>query len=241
MSIEELMRRFLHESFGSKYIYIISPWITPFTLSSRFIHYPYVSSNNVIDVLKALSNSGVGVKVLMRCIDDSMDIQLIRVLTNLVRERQIILNNEVKSFFRDRIDDFLNRANAMIDLARDLKDAVRFDLGADDKLLTWYRLHTKLYINDHSVIMGSANFTRGGILDDGNWECVSHFTKEENTEIYNYALRVAQHYFSISKGFSDCERRVVRIVNEFGGVVNEPIYSIEDLIEYLERVRDSLY
>ncbi len=242
MSIEELIKRFLHESFNSKYVYIISPWITSFELDSRFIHYFYVSSNNVIDVLKALTNSGIDVKVVTRCLDDSMDVQLIRILTNIVqRERDTELNDDIKAFFRDRINEFLDRAIALVSLADDLRDSLRFDLGANDELFPWYRLHTKLYVNERSIIMGSANFTRGGILDGGNWECVIHFTKDENTNLYNEALRVAQHYLSISKGFEDCERRVVRIINEFGGVINEPVYSIEDLIEYLGRVRDSLY
>ena len=240
VSIEELMIRFFHESFRSGRVYVVSPWVTAFNLSIKFIHMPYVNNNNVAEVLRALVNKGVEVRVLTRCVDESLDVQFMRVLINLHRRGGLKLPDEVRELFRRNIEDFINRAESLVRLASDLGDNLRFDLGDKDDLFAMYRLHSKLYINDYSVIMGSANFTRGGVLDGGNWECVIRFARGENEELYRYALNVAEHYFNISRGFGDCERRVVRIVNTVVGSLDEPIYGIEDLIDYLGRVRESL-
>ena len=51
--------------------------------------------------------------------------------------------------------------------------------------------------------MGSANFTRSGILSDGNWECLLHFTKDE--KLYKDALDAARRHFDAGIGFDECD------------------------------------
>ncbi len=108
-----------------------------------------------------------------------------------------------------------------------LGENLRFDTPASG----WHRrLHTKLYLNDRSAIVGSANFTRSGILSDGNWECLLHFTKDE--KLYEDALKVAHNHFDASKGFDECERASLSLVNRLQ-LLDKPATSLEELESYL--------
>ena len=241
MSIERLVINFFHESFSSDRVYVISPWISSFELKSKeFIHYPYVSSRKVIDVIKGLVKKGTEVKILTRCADDALDISLIRTIANInTREGQSI-PSDIRNLLKRKLDDLASRLESTKGLVEELGENLRFDLGDRDDLYVKGRLHSKLYINHRTVIMGSANFTSSGITDEGNWECLVRFSKDEDREIYEYAVGVVERYLAISKGFDECESRVIKIVNRATNLIGEKIYSIEDLIDYLNRVKEGL-
>jgi hypothetical protein len=114
--------------------------------------------------------------------------------------------------------------NALRDI---LGENLRFDIPASG----WHRrLHTKLYLNNRSAIVGSANFTRSGILSDGNWEYLLHFTKDE--KLYKDALDAAHRHFDVGKGFDECERATLSLVNRLQ-LLDKPATSLEELENYL--------
>jgi hypothetical protein len=78
--------------------------------------------------------------------------------------------------------------------------------------------------------MGSANFTRSRTLSDGNWECLLHFTKD--AKLYENALKVAHRHFDVSKGFDECERATLSLVNRLQ-LLDKPATSLEELESYL--------
>ena len=187
LSVESLIRRFLHETFDSKFLYIISPWITLFEFERPFIHLPFVEARRVDEVFRAFVFAGIDVRVLMRCVDDSVDIGLLRLLRLLRNVRKIFpdvfgtsqqyIAGEILKYIADRISELIKTIKIVNALRDILGENLRFDTPASG----WHqRLHTKLYLNDRSAIVGSANFTRSGILSDGNWECLLHFTKDES-------------------------------------------------------------
>ena len=240
MSMEELMICFFHESFQSDRVYIISPWISDFQFRSKFVHQPYVSGYSVIDVLRGLMNKGIAVKVLTRCADDAIDISLIKTVTGLDSKERQEVPSDIRNLLKRKIEDLIGKLTSSKALATEFNEGIRFDLGDKDDTRLRGRLHSKLYINHRTVIMGSANFTLSGISDGGNWECLVRFSRDEKRDLYDYAVGVAEHYLRISRSFDECERRVIKIVNNASNLIGERIYSIEDLIDYLNRVKEGL-
>jgi hypothetical protein len=237
LSVESLIRRFLHETFDSKYLYIISPWITLFEFERSFIHLPFVETRRIDDVFRAFVFAGIDVRILMRCVDDAIDIELLRLLRLLRKNRGIFqevfgasrqyIASETLKYIVSHIDSLIKTIKIVNALRDILGENLRFDIPASE----WYqRLHTKLYLNDRSAIIGSANFTRSGILTDGNWECLLHFTKD--TKLYEDALKAARSHFDVSKGFDECERATLSLVNRLE-LLDKPVTGLEELEGYL--------
>ena len=237
LSVESLIRRFLHETFDSKFLYIISPWITLFEFERPFIHLPFVEAGRVDEIFRAFVFAGIDVRVLMRCVDDSIDIGLLRLLRLLRNVRKIFpdvfgtsqqyIAGEILKYIADRISELIKTIKIVNALRDILGDNLRFDTPASG----WHRrLHTKLYLNDRSAIVGSANFTRSGILSDGNWECLLHFTKDE--KLYKDALDAARRHFDAGIGFDECERATLSLVNRLQ-LLDKPAASLEELESYL--------
>jgi hypothetical protein len=78
--------------------------------------------------------------------------------------------------------------------------------------------------------VGSANFTRSGILSDGNWECLLHFTKDE--KLYKDTLDAARRHFDAGIGFDECERATLSLVNRLQ-LLDKLATSFEELENYL--------
>jgi len=237
LSVESLIRRFLHETFDSRHLYIISPWITLFEFERPFIHLPFVEARRVDEVFRAFVFAGIDVKVLMRCVDDSIDVGLLRLLRLLRNIRGIFpdvfgtsqqyIAGEILKYIVDRISELIKTIKIVNALRDILSENLRFDTPASG----WHqRLHTKLYLNDKSAIVGSANFTRSGISTDGNWECLLHFTKD--AKLYEDAFKVARHHFDVSKGFDECERATLSLVNRLK-LLDKPVSGLEELENYL--------
>lgn len=233
LSVESLIRRFLHETFDSRYLYIISPWITLFEFERPFIHLPFVETRRVDEVFRALDFAGVDVRVLMRCVDDSIDLGLLRLLRLYKLSQEMFgmsqqhVNSEILKYIVNRVGELLKTLRIVITLRDILGENIRFDTPASG----WHqRLHTKLYLNDKSAILGSANFTRSGILTDGNWECLLHFTRD--AKLYQDALKVAHRHFDASKGFDECEGATLSLVNRLK-LLDKPATSLEELENYL--------
>ena len=234
LSVESLIRRFLHETFDSKFLYIISPWITLFEFERPFIHLPFVEARRVDEIFRAFVFAGIDVRVLMRCVDDSIDVGLLRLLRLLRNIREIFpdvfgasqqyIAGEFLKYIADRIGELIKTIKIANTLRDILGENLRFDIPASG----WHqRLHTKLYLNDRSAIVGSANFTRSGILSDGNWECLLHFTRDAK-KLYEDALKVAHSHFDASKGFDECERATLSLVNRLQ-LLDKPATSLEEL------------
>ncbi len=236
-TIESLIRRFLHESFNGSFVYIISPWISLFKFSRPFIHYPFVDTNGVDDVLRALADV-VEVKILTRCIDDYIDIvfiKLLRLWQDLRSKLQITASEQLQSYLRERVDSFIETLKLVIRL----KDILGTNLLFDSRSPNYGRLHTKLYLNDFSVVLGSANFTKSGIADHGNWECLFHLKKDEAISIYTEALNVARRHFNSGQDFFSCERSTLSLLTKLN-LIEKPVASLEELLEYFEDLRYEL-
>jgi phosphatidylserine/phosphatidylglycerophosphate/cardiolipin synthase-like enzyme len=234
LSVESLIRRFLHETFDSKFLYVISPWVTLFEFERPFIHLPFVEARRVDEVFRAFVFAGIDVRVLMRCVDDSIDVGLLRLLRLLRNNRDVCrtsqqyIAGEILKYIADRISELIKTVKIVNTLRDILGENLRFDIPASG----WHRrLHTKLYLNDRSAIVGSANFTRSGILSDGNWECLLHFTRDAK-KLYEDALKVAHSHFDSSKGFDECERATLSLVNRLQ-LLDKPATSLEELESYL--------
>ena len=235
-SIEDLIRGFLHESFNSSFMYIISPWVTNFEFSRPFIHYPWVSSTRVLDVIEAIINKGVEVKVLTRCFDDALRFDVLDLAGKIVNRGSV--DDEVKGFIKSQLEDLLGGIEAMLRLSEVLGDNLLFDLGIGD---LGRRLHTKLYINDKHALVGSANFTKSGIIDSSNWanwECLIAIKSSETG--YGELLNITKGYLNAARGFSECEGRFMNMLSRFRGLLPRAVGSVMDVIAVLEDLINTL-
>jgi len=235
-SIEDLIRGFLHESFNSKFMYIISPWVANFEFSRSFIHYPWVSSTRVLDIIEAIINKGVEVKVLTRCFDDALRFDVLDLADKIVNRGSV--DDEIKGFIKSQLEDLLGGIEAMLRLSEVLGDNLLFDLGIGD---LGGRLHTKLYINDKHALVGSANFTKSGIIDSSNWanwECLIAIKSGETG--YRELLNVAEGYLNAARGFSECEGRFMSMLSRFRGLLPRAVGSVMDVIVVLEDLINAL-
>jgi phosphatidylserine/phosphatidylglycerophosphate/cardiolipin synthase-like enzyme len=233
-SPEELMMCFLHESFDGKFLWIISPWVTFFKLSKRLVHYPYVSSGDVVDIIEALVKAGVEVRMLTRCIDDALEPGFMRLIGSVSDGGEV--PDGLRIYVREGIDEILGKINTILRLKEILKDNLRFDFRGAGQ---YGRLHTKLYINENSAVIGSANFTWSGIADRGNWECLLYYKRVENEALYAEARSVAEAYFDNGARYEQCEEVTIRKALEYR-LVDEPIISFEDMTRYLEVVKSRI-
>lgn len=242
-SIEDLIRCFLHDSFDSKFVYIISPWITNFEFSKPFVHYPWVSSFRVLDVIRALIDKVGEVKVLTRCFDDAVRFDLLDLVSKVVNQSGNV-DEYVRGFIKSQLQDLLDGINAVLSLRDALHDFLLFDLGVNelrDGLRR--RLHTKLYINDKYALLGSANFTNSGVVDSfgwGNWECLMLIRRDRDENTYSGLLHVAEDYLKSARGFDDCRKRFVSILRRFPNLLPWPISDVEDVVDVLEKLIEEL-
>lgn len=234
-TIESLIRRFFHESFNSSFVYIISPWISLFEFSKPLMHYPFVDTNRVDEALRALADV-TDVKVLTRCVDDSIDIGFMKFL-RIWREVQtgVGASEALINYLIGHLDNFTKTLELVITLRDILGDNIRFDL----KQPGYGRLHTKLYVNDFSVILGSVNFTKSGIADNGNWECLLKLRRDHAKAIHTDALKVAERHFSLGQDFSTCERVTLSLLAELN-LIDKPVASLDELLEYFNNLKHEL-
>jgi phosphatidylserine/phosphatidylglycerophosphate/cardiolipin synthase-like enzyme len=234
-SPEELMMCFLHESFGSKFLWIISPWVSFFKLGKRLVHYPYVSSADVVDIIEALVKVGVEVRVLTRCIDDALEPGFMRLIASVGSDGGSVPDS-LRVYVREGIEEILGKINTILRLRKILKDKLQFDFRGAGQ---FGRLHTKLYINENSAVISSANFTWSGIAERGNWECLLYYKRVENETLYAETLSVAEAYFSNGARYEQCEELTIRKAMEYR-LVDEPVVSLEDMARYLEVVKSRI-
>lgn len=244
LSVERVFKDFFLESFRSQFLYIISPWVSNFGFSKPLVYYPFVSSSSIADVLKALLDANVDVRLVTRCVDDLISVDVIELLTRL--KTGVGGDSELKRYLAERIDEIISRLEGVRTFLEILgPDRVRFDLGPGEG--GWYRLHSKLYVNGNKALVGSANLTKGGITDRGNWECIVEVSRGES-QVYDDSLKYAKEYFSsIGKDVEVCMKRVrsmLRFLSESVskwagavGVVN--LSDVSDVIKLLEFVRTS--
>lgn len=239
VDIEDLFMDFLYESFKSRFLYVISPWITAFNFNRRIIYYPYVSSGNALDVIRALVDNGVDVRIITRCIDDSVKADVINLVSSIISGGiSDAVPGDVRDYLRDQLDEIASNVDGVLRFYGELYDRVVFDLGANDALPARYRLHSKLYVNEFSVIVGSANFTRGGITEGGNWECIVEVNNGE--ELYKDLLNYAQQYLKVGRPFSECMRRTSKLLRDLSSLLKITVADAEDLTKMLGKLMSML-
>lgn len=239
--IEDLLWWFLLESFESKSVWVISPWITHFNLSREVLYHPYVASSDVIKILENLSKYAE-VNVLVRCIDDFVSPDVVytayeiynSILGGGLKLKDIAI---VAEYFNSKLDDILKRLSSMEKLAR-LNINLKTDLKTDMSLIHRKvppRLHAKLYINDKFALVGSANLTYHGMSRSGNWECMLMFKNGDG--VYERLKEYAEKLFKRGHSFNDCVQSVIKVVNESLKPFNVELKSLDDFRELLTLVQ----
>lgn len=223
-SVEGLFVEFLEASFSSRFVYIISPWITPFNLSNPFIFYPFTSSQNIAKIIESLTDLGVEVKVLTRCIDDLISGELLQLLELVV----VRGNDELVGYVADRIRDTIDRIEGVLKFRKILGNNLLFDYTYHINF--YYRLHGKIYVNDKMALVGSANFTRGGVVEGGNWECLVKAYRGD--PLYEEVRSYAEAYLGSGGDHARCMARVEGLMREVSKV-DRRIRDLEDVVEIL--------
>jgi len=231
---EDLVRLLLYESFNSQYLYIISPWISSFRFSKKFIYYPYVSTYDVVEMLDAIRKNGVKVYILIRCFDDFLSPDMIYALFAIYKYMSssgsasskpgASLPHIVVEYLKGQLEMMLNRLETSETFIKSGFD-VKSDLGARDN--TYFRLHAKIYINEKFALVGSANFTRSGVVKGGNWECLMLI--ERGSELYNEVLKEAERLYNSGKDFTECVERLLMLINDALKPLDVTIKSLDDL------------
>ncbi len=232
--LEDFVRVFLLDSFDSEFVYIVSPWISTFKFTKKIIYYPYISSYDIVDILRAIHVNNVDVKVLVRCFDDFLSPDLIYILY-MIYTRKLNIPSDITLYLKQQLERIIRRlemAEKIINIGIDF----RTDLGVNDR--SWYRLHAKIYVNEKWGLMGSANFSRGGLIRDGNWECL--LMVDSNSQLYNELLKYAKQLLSVSKSFNECERRIVNTINRYLRGYGVKIHTFDDLKLLLKELYKSL-
>jgi len=231
---EDLVQLLLYESFNSKYLYIISPWVSSFRFSRKFIYYPYVSTHDVIEVLNAIHKNGVKVYMLIRCFDDFLSPDIIYALFTIYKsvsssgsassELRTSLPHIVAGYLKSQLKMMLNRLETSEKFVRSGFN-VKSDLGAHDN--TYFRLHAKIYVNDRLALIGSVNFTRSGVVKGGNWECL--MLVEQDNELYKEVLKEAERLYNSGKDFTECIERLLTLINEALKPLGVTVKSLDEL------------
>jgi len=231
---EDLVRLLLYESFNGHYLYIISPWISSFKFSRKFIYYPYVSTYDVVEVLDAILKNGVKVHMLIRCFDDFLSPDTIYALFAIYKSVSLSgsasskpgasLPDIVTRYLKDQLETMLSRLETSEKFVRSGFN-VKSDLGVRDN--TYFRLHAKIYINEKFAVVGSANFTRSGVVKGGNWECLMLI--ERSSELYNEVLEEAERLYNSGKDFTECVERLLTLINDALKPLSVTIKSLDDL------------
>jgi len=230
--IEDLLRIFLIDSFESNEIYIISPWVSSFKFNRKVIYYPYLSTYSVDEVLKILIDCGVKVNILVRCFDDFISPELIYFLYK-VSTGSIKLTLDLLNYLKRELERILYRLNT----AKRIEESgvnIRTDLGIGDDMNVWYRLHSKIYINNKYALIGSANFTRGGIVKNGNWECL--IKVPSNYPLYKDIVDYAKKYYDHGRDYNECINRVLNIINRYLSPLNIPVRNLDDLKKIISEI-----
>jgi phosphatidylserine/phosphatidylglycerophosphate/cardiolipin synthase-like enzyme len=215
---ERIFRKLLFTAFESKKLYIISPWLSIFNFKLKFVYYPYVSSTSVEDVLKAIIDSGVRIYMFTRCFD-FLDLELIGIAYRGVVSKSML------SYIKGSLSDMIERAETLLRLAN-LKDlSIKFDLDN--------RLHSKVYVNDHMAILGSANFTYSGLYR--NIECIAVVGRDET--IHQVLRKYAETLSGGFRGFPECENYVLNSLKSIAGI---RLGSLKELLELLKELRAKL-
>jgi len=228
--IEDFFMLFLMDSFDSDFVYIISPWITPFKFTRKVVYYPFISSYNMVDVLTSLKKNGVKVFLLTRCFDDFLSPDTIYML-HRVKEESIKLPQELYRFLADQVSSALYRLNCLEEIISKGIEC-KFDLGLQDK--NRFRLHAKIYVNNKYALIGSANFTRSGVVRNGNWECLLRV--ESSSRVFKVILDAADKLYDAGRSYDDCQKRILQLINNYlkgSGIV---INGIQDLKKLLKEI-----
>jgi len=217
-------------------IYIISPWITPFSFSKKIVVYPYIVADNIVDVLLGLVKIGVKVKILTRCIDDLLPLDKLYLVDLILQSAGDEVNykvlREIYDYLINDIKWAINRMKAIILLSKSGIE-IRYDVGED---LYSNRLHSKMYVGSKKAIIGSANLTQSGIVDNrGNKEFILVVDREE--PLYEKIREAAIKYFEQGYNFERCEKRIIRTINR---ILTEKFISLNDFMKYMERVLISI-
>ena len=232
--LENFMRIFLLDSFESKFVYIISPWISAFKFTRKIIYYPFVSSYDVVDVLKALHSQGVEIHVLARCFDDFLSPDLIYILY-MIYNKNVSIPRDILLYLKHQLEGILRR----LEMAEKIIDiGVNFKTDFVSSQRPWYRLHAKIYVNEKWALIGSANFSYGGIVSNGNWECL--LMVDSKDKLYNEIFSHAKKLFSIGISYNECKERIVNLMNKHLRKYNVPIDSFDNLKIMLRELYRSL-
>ncbi|MEM0506662.1 MAG: phospholipase D-like domain-containing protein [Thermosphaera sp.] len=218
-SLEDMLYLFLITSFDSDEVIIISPWLSSFRLSRRIVYYPYISSDAIDDVLKSLVDSGTKVYIAARCFD-FIDYELL-VLANGVINGSLPPRHGMIGYVRQSIEELRDRTNALLRFSQIPGIEFRFDVDQ--------RLHSKVYVNDFMVLIGSANLTYSGIYR--NLECLYMIPKEEKSypELRNYAKTLLDEIAT----YDSCEKSVLGFTNSF---LNLKLSSLRELVVFLDKI-----
>jgi phosphatidylserine/phosphatidylglycerophosphate/cardiolipin synthase-like enzyme len=216
---EDSFIEFFQSSFKSSEIYIISPWISVIEFKERkFVYYPYVSSQSFIDIFKALAEQGKKIYIVSRCLD-FIDNNTLFLSYNIARSKAVI-PEDMRRNLRDEIRDLINRFNLILNILRLNVATMRFDVEQ--------RLHSKIYLNDFIVMIGSLNFTYNAMYR--NYECLSIIYKDEAPNIYEYSREYAKELTGSFKDFQECEDTILYNLSKIVGL---RFSSLEELIEFL--------
>jgi len=233
--IEDLFRLFLIDSFDSDFVYIISPWITPFNFTKKIIYYPFISSYSVIDALASLRKSGVKVFLLTRCFDDFLSPDIIYMLYK-IKEGNFRLPRDLHRFLADQVSFAYHRLECVEKVVNTGVNC-KFDLGSQDKD-HYFRLHAKIYVNSKYALIGSANFTRSGVIRRGNWECL--LKVESSSRTFKDILESANKLYNAGRSYSECQKRILQSINTYLMRNGIAVCGIQDLKKLLKEILHEL-
>lgn len=226
--LEDLLHLFLLASFDSSEVIIVSPWISSFELSRKLVYYPYVSSRAIDEILRALGESEIGggarrsVRVGTRCFD-FIDYQLLA-LAYEIAESGTRSRRSLVEYVRESIEGLRDRVAALLKFGQMTGVEFRFDLGQ--------RLHSKVYVNDFMVLLGSANFTHSGV--HRNYECLYAIFKEKE-EVYWKLKDYAEALLKSMETYYSCERSVLSSVSSSVGLKLSSLRELVALLDYIVR------
>ena len=230
IDVEDLFRLFLIDTFNSEFMYIISPWVTSFRLTKKVIYYPFISSYSVVDILNALKDNGVKVFLLTRCFDDALSPDVVYILYK-IKEGSIRLSPALYKFLRNQVN-FMYRRLEYVEKIIGTGINCKFDIGVQDRE-SQFRLHAKIYVNDKYALLGSANFTRSGIVRGGHWECLVRINSD--SKIYYKILESAIKLYNAGRSYEECLRRITYLVTTHFGD-NVKINGIQDIKNLLKEL-----